>query len=416
MPRQAKGLTAAKVKNAKPGKYFDGRNLKLLVRSEGSKSWSFVFTRDGKKREMGLGSVRQGVTLAKARELARAALEQHLTGIDPLAVKKGGRAAARANAILSPNFEKCALDYIEAHRSAWSNKVHAEQWEQSLRDYANPVIGRMTVGDIKVAHIVSVLTPLWLTKPTTARRLRGRIEKVLGRAKALGLRDGPNPAAWKENLDALLPKLSKVQRVQKHHAAMPYETLGDFMAELRAIDGVAARALEVTVRCAVRTSDTRLATWAEVDLAKRVWVVPAPRMKMGVAHWVPLDDRSVAILQELAQTRNGEFIFQIDGAPLSEDKLLRLLQCDMNRPDATVHGMRASFRTWCSERTSFPREVAEISLAHGNKDKIEAAYDRAEFREHRRQLATMWGEFLAKPSSRPAGDVVAFIGREKHAG
>jgi integrase len=411
MPRQARGLTAAKVKSAKPGKYFDGRNLKLLVRSEGSKSWSFVYTRDGKKREMGLGSVRRGVTLAKARELARNALDLHLAGADPLSVKQG-RHAARANAITAPAFEKASLDYVEAHRSAWADG-EAEQWEQSLRAYVFPTLGAMPVASIEVSHIVAVLQPIWTAKATTARRVRGRIERILGRAKALKQRSGENPAVWKDNLDALLPKRSKTQRAQKPHAMMPYEVLGDFMAELRATEGAAARALEYTVRCAARTGETRLATWAEVDLGKRQWIVPAERMKMGIAHWVPLDDRSIEILQEMAATRRGDLIFQVDGAPLDRDAMRRLLQQGLTRPTATPHGMRATYRTWCSERTSFPREVAEISLAHGNRDKVEAAYNRAEFREHRRQLSAAWGAFCSRPSGRPAGDVVAFIGRAR---
>jgi integrase len=415
MPRHVtKRLTAATVKHAKPGKYFDGDNLKLLVKSERAKSWSFVYTPhggDGKKREMGLGSIRQGVTLAKARQAARDALDLHLTGVDPLSVKQSRR-AAHANAITAPTFLKAAADYIEAQRSGWADG-EAEQWEQQFRDYAFPILGAMPVADIAVAHVKAVLQPIWVDKYETARRVRSRIEKVLGCCKTLNQRTGDNPAAWKENLENLLPKRSKAQRVKKkNHAAMPYRDLGDFMIELRAVDGVIARALEFTIRCAARAGETRLATWAEIDQAKREWVVPAERMKKGVEHRVPLDDRSIAILQEMFQTRRGDFIFQVDGAELGEDDMLRLLQRGLKRPGATVHGMRATFKTWVQEKaSSYPNDVSEMALAHGNKDATEAAYARAEFREQRRQLAEAWGAFCSAPSIRPTGTLLDFSRR-----
>jgi integrase len=410
MPRRAKGLSAAAVQKAKPGRYFDGDGLVLTVRGPEAKYWSLRYRKDGKLREMGLGPAagRRAVTLAQARRLARDLFDQHRDGADPLATKAGSHAAARLNAIATPTFEKAALDYIEANRPAWSNKRHVEQWEQSLRDYAYPIIGQMPVGAVEVAHVEAVLKPIWNEKRTTASRVRGRIEKVLDRAKTLKQRSGENPAAWKGNLDSLLPKLSKVQRVQAHHAAMAFEVLGDFMTELRAIDGVVARALEFAVRTAARAGEVRFATWAEVDLAKRQWIVPAARMKMGIEHRVPLDARSIEILQELARTRNGDLIFQVDGESIGKDDMLQLLQRDMHRSDATVHGFRATFRTWIDEKTSFRREVAEISLAHGNRDRVERAYARATFTEQRRQLADAWGAFCDMPSSKPTGDVIAF--------
>jgi integrase len=412
MPRRAKGLSAAAVQKAKPGRYFDGDGLVLTVRGPEAKFWSLRYRRDGKLREMGLGpaSGRRAVTLAQARRLARDLFDQHKDGADPLATKNGSRAAARANAIAAPTFEMAARAYIEAHAPGWSIG-EAEQWMQSLRDFAFPILGAMPVISIEVSHVVAVLTPIWTEKATTARRVRGRIERVLGRCTALKQRTGLNPAALKDNLDALLPRRSKLARHQVHHAAMPYEALGDFVTELRAVDGPVARALEFTVRCAARAGETRFAVWSEIDFAKRQWIVPATRMKMGIAHTVPLDDRSIEILQEMSRTRNGDFVFQIDGEPLTRDAMLRLLQRDMRRSDATVHGFRASFRTWIDERTNVKREVAEIALAHGNKDKVEAAYARAEFREQRRQLSDSWGAFCSMPSIRTSGDVVAFIGR-----
>jgi integrase len=343
--------------------------------------------------------------LAQARRLARDLYDQHKDGADPLASKAGSRAAARANAILAPTFEMATFAYIEAHRSGWSDGEVA-QWEQSLRDFAFPILGVMPVSTIDVPHIVAVLQPIWTSKATTARRVRGRIERVLGRATVLKQRDGLNPARWRENLDELMAKRSKAARVQQSHAMLRHDALGDFMIELRAVDGMIARGLEFCIRTATRTGETRFATWAEIDLTKREWIIPAAKMKMGIEHRVPLDDRCIEILQGLA--RNGDFIFQVDGEPLGSDDMLRLLQRDMKRRDATVHGFRATYRTWISEKTNFKREVAEVSLAHGNKDKVERAYQRAEFRAQRRQLSDAWGAFCSMPSVRPSGDVVAF--------
>jgi integrase len=409
MPRRAKGLSAAAVQKAKPGRYFDGDGLVLTVRGPDAKYWSLRYRKDGKLREMGLGPAagRRGVTLAQARRLARDLFDQHKDGLDPLASKAGNHAAAGLNAITAPTFERAAIDYIEAHRSGWSDGETA-QWEQSLRDHAFPILGKMPVASIDVPHIVAVLEPIWVEKSTTARRVRGRIERILGRAKVMKQRSGENPARWEENLKELMAKRAKAARVPQHHAMMHYDEIGDFMIELRTIDGVVARCLEFAVRCAARAGEVRFATWAEVDLAKREWTVPAARMKMGIEHKVPLDARSVEILQELARTRDGDFIFQIDGEPIGKDDMLQLLQRKMRRRDATVHGFRATYRTWIDERTSFKREVAEISLAHGNRDKVEAAYARAAFREQRRQLADAWGAFCDMPSVRPSGDVIAF--------
>jgi integrase len=423
MPRRAKGLTAVAVRKAKPGRYFDGDGLVLTVRGPEAKFWSLRYSQGSKLREMGLGPAvgRRAVSLADARRKARDLYDQHKEGHDPLASKAGGK-AARANAILAPSFEKVALDYIEAHRSSWTNKVHAEQWLVSLQQYVFPKIGRLPVADIQVVHIVDVLLPLWAEKLPTAMRVRGRIEKVLGRAKALKLREGENPARWRENLDALLPRQSKDQRVQQHHAAMPYSLIGGLMAELRDIERflrkplsprerrrhqqalVAARALEFAVLTCARANEVRGAAWHEIDLAEAVWRVPAERMKTGVEHVVPLSARAVAILRECERRRNGDFVCQIDGEQLPREAMLRLLQRDLKRHDATVHGFRSSFADWRGERTSYPSEVAEAALAHVVSDKTIAAYKRTTFFDRRRQLMDEWAKFCSQPG-RTSGNV-----------
>src|SRR5271156_2901952 len=306
MPREAKGLSAVAVQKAKPGRYFDGDGLVLTVRGPDAKYWSFRFWQDGKLREMGLGSAtgKRAVTLKQARRKAEDCFELHKAGTDPLAARKS-KAAIHANAILSPTFQKVAIDYIEANRSSWSNGKHAEQWLRSLQQYVFPKIGQLPVADIQVSHVEAVLLPIWNDKRVTARRVRGRIEKILGAAKVKKLRDGENPAAWEENLDSLLPVESKNQRAQKqHHAAMPYSQISNLMAELRGVEMihpeellklspydaanlkrkrdlafVAAAALQVTILCAARACEKLSAKRDEVDLGEKVWTVPAEKMK-----------------------------------------------------------------------------------------------------------------------------------------
>ena len=429
MPKRARGLTAVGVQKAKVGKYCDGSGLWLTVRAPDAKYWSFRFKPPGGKlREMGLGAAcgPRAVSLAEARRKARDLFDDlHRNGLDPLAIKTGSRAAKRANAILSPDFRKVAIDYIEAHRAGWTNQDHANQWLSSLTDYAFPVIGSVPVADIEVAHIESVLLPIWNEKPTTARRLRGRVEKILGRAKVLGLRAGANPASWRENLDALLPKLSKDQRTQQHHNALPYREIGDFLTRLRAVKpaaktgisaeeqrrretamAVTARALEFTILCAARANETLGARWDEIDFEQRLWTVPGSRTKTGLEHAVPLSARAVEILRECEKQRSGDFVFQIDGKPLTKDAMLRLVQYDLKRRDATVHGFRSTFADWRAERTNYPSEVAEAALGHADANKVRSAYQRTTFFDLRKQLMTEWAAYCGKPSIKDSGKKV----------
>lgn len=419
MPKRARGLTAVGVQKAKPGRYFDGDGLVLTVRGPDAKYWSLRYRQGSRLREMGLGPAAgsRALTLAQARRKARDYYDQHKAGIDPLAVRTGSRAAKRANAILSPDFRKVAIDFIEAHRAGWTNEDHTNQWLSSLTDYVFPLIGSVPVADIEVAHIESVLLPIWNEKPTTARRLRGRIEKILGRAKVLGLRSGANPAAWRENLDVLLPKLSKDQRTQQHHNALPYSQIGDFLTKLRAIKPAAkigisageqqrretamqvtAFALEFTILTASRANETLGARWDEVDFEQRLWTVPGTRTKTGVEHAVPLSARAIAILRECEKQRSGDFVFQVEGRPLTKDAMLRLVQYDLKRRDATVHGFRSTFADWRAERTNYPSEVAEAALGHADANKVRSAYQRTTFFDLRKQLMNEWAAYCGKPS------------------
>jgi integrase len=419
MPRHAKGVSQGKIDKGRPGRYGDGGGLYLCIKSKAVKHWLFRYVPAGAKwpREMGLGAAhgRDAVSLSDARKKARELWEIHRAGRDPLAERRAGRMAIAAASIGSGRtFKQAAIEFIELHRGAWRNARHALQWEVSLTDYVYPAIGALSVDVISTAHVAALLTPIWTEKPETASRIRGRIEQVLGREKALGHRSGENPARWKENLASILPRHSKVKRIQ-HYAAMPARELGDFMAKLRADDSVIARALEFLVLTCTRTVEVRGARWGEIDLDAKVWTIPAERMKAGREHRVPLSSRAVEIVHEM-QARHvaGDFVFagRSSGASLLHTSLLKLLR-EMGIADATVHGFRSTFGDWASASTSFASEVAELMLAHTVGDETERAYRRGDLLEKRFQLAEAWAEFCARPSIDGGEKVIPIRGGKK---
>jgi integrase len=415
MPRRAKGLSAAKVSKAKPGRYGDGNGLYLLVRGPTAKFWSFRYVKAGRMREHGLGPAtgKNAVSLAEARKRARDLHDIHREGRDPLAERAAGLGETRA-AAKGRTFEAAAEDYIATYRDSWRSGVHARQWSATLRTYAYPKIGRMLVSDIATAHVVDVLSPIWNTKPETASRVRSRIELILAREKAMGRRSGENPAAWKENLVAVLPKRSKVARV-KHHAAMPAKEVGDFMAKLRADSSTIARALEFCVVTCTRTSETLGARWDEIDMGEKLWIIPGTRMKSGREHRVPLSARAIEILQEMQRHQSGDHVFggiKNGIGPLSPMVLLMKLR-RMGYADYAVHGFRSTFRDWVSDSTNFPGEVAEMALAHIVSDTTERAYRRGDALEKRYALAEAWSKFCSKPSITDSAKVVNIRGRAK---
>jgi integrase len=244
--------------------------------------------------------------------------------------------------------------------------------------------------------VMKAIEPVWSTKPETAGRVRGRIERILDWAKVRGYRDGENPARWRGHLDHLLPARGKVRRV-KHHAALPYGELPAFVAALRARDAVAARALEFAILTAARTSEVLGATWSEVDLDARLWTIPAERMKAGREHRVPLGNRAVEIIRKMMTTQQNDYIFYGDRrATLSNMSLLMLLR-RMGRNDITTHGFRSSFRDWTAEQTDCPSAEAEMALAHSIGNAVEAAYRRGDMLDKRRPLMAQWGNYCAKP-------------------
>jgi len=378
-------LTARAAATAKPGRHGDGAGLYLVVAPSGARKWVYRFSFARKVTEMGLGSAHV-VSLAEARDKAHEARKMLGAGKNPIEAR---RRAAIIGAT-KPSFGAVADALIAAKQSQWRNPKHRAQWRMTLQTYATPLRSR-PVDEIDTAAVLAVLQPLWREKPETASRLRGRIEAVLDAAKAQGYRSGENPAAWRGHLAHLLPRRGILAR--GHHAAMDYRDVPAFIALLRERQALAALALEFCILTAARSGEALGAQWCEIDLAAKVWTVPAVRTKAARKHRVPLPARALAILEKLAETRTGEFVFpgQRAGKPLSATAMEMVLR-RMKQGGATVHGFRSAFRDWAGNETHFAREVAEAALAHVVGDKAEQAYRRGDALEKRRSLMAAWAD------------------------
>lgn len=366
MPRKLhNALTAVVVKNAKPGRHADGGGLHLLVKDSGARSWVFRFMLNGKTRDVGLGPAAgaDAISLAAARDRAAALRLTVKSGIDPLAERERraaeALAAAQAAQIAGITFKRVAEDYISANEEGWRNDKHRQQWRNTLSTYAYPVIGDLPVADIATAHVLQILEPIWKTKAETASRVRGRMETILDAARARGYREGENPARWRGHIAQILPARSRLTR--GHHKALPYGKIPEFVGKLRAREAVAALTLEFTILTAARTGEVIGAKWEEVDMDKKVWTVPAIRMKAGKEHRVPLSARAVEILTETMQLGKEWLFPAARGGKLSGMAMTMLLR--RMSVDVTVHGFRSGFRDWAAECTSYAHEVAEMALA-----------------------------------------------------
>jgi integrase len=405
MAKPVERLTALQAKRAsEPGLLGDGKGLYLRVGEGGAKSWVLRYMLDGRAREMGLGSY-YDLSLAEARERARSFRKMVKDGVDPIDKRRVERAARRAERAKVMTFRQCAEIYVAAHQAGWRNQKHAAQWPSTLSAYVYPHFGALPVQTIDTGLVTKALEPIWLEKPETAGRVRGRIESILDWATARGYREGENPARWRGHLENLLPRKSKVRRVE-HHPALPYAELGIFMADLRQQNGIAARALEFTILTAARTGEVIGARWDEINFTEKLWVVPSARMKAGQEHRVPLPPAALAILEDMRAIRSGDFIFSNGrgSQPISNMAMTMTLR-RMGRGGLTVHGFRSSFRDWAAERTNFAREVAEMALAHTVSDKVEAAYRRGDLFEKRRQLMSAWARYCGTATT--GADIVA---------
>jgi len=374
------------------GYHSDGGNLYLSV-TEGPNgpraSWVCQYTRGGRKRQLGLGSLTV-VTLAMARERAMAARRQLLDNIDPLAAKRQQKQHALVAAGKAVTFGDCVQRYHAAHSPKWRNQQHARSWLTSFERHV-PALGSMPVAAVDLAAVIAALEPVWATQPETASRLRGRIENVLDFAKVSGWREGDNPAAW-----SLLSKRfasSRSLRPVKHMAAMDWRTVPAFVQGLRQRTEIAAAALQFMILCWARPTEAREAKWDEVDLAEAVWIVPASRMKGKREHRVPLSDAAVAVLKRMAEIRQNQFVFPGKRGAVSKDAV-RELMLRMGRGDCTRHGFRSAAADWRAESTQFPGELQEACLAHALPDATQRAYQRGTQFAKRRKVMTAWADYL----------------------
>lgn len=394
MPRIARELSPLEVSRLRsPGHHTVGvvPGLALQVSATGTRSWVLRVKIGDRRRDMGLGPF-PAVTLAQAREKAREARERIDQGEDPILARELAQSALRAAQARTLTFEEATAKFIAGKRAEWKNEKHAQQWAATLETYAFPVIGPLDVAHISQAHVLRILEPVWTEKTETASRVRGRIENVLDWAAARGHRSGDNPARWKGHLDKLLAAPKKIKKVA-HQPAVPIDDAPAFYAALAERDGIAARALQFAMLTAARSGEVRGATWAEIDLERALWTVPASRMKAGTEHRVPLSPAALALLKGLPRIEGTDVVFPAPRlGPLSDAALSAVMQ-RMGSP-YVPHGLRSTFRDWVSERTEFPRDLAEKALAHTLDSKTEAAYRRGDMLERRAAMMAVWAEFL----------------------
>jgi len=344
---------------------------------------------------MGLGSFNY-VSLAQARQHAIEGKRLVINGKDPIEERKKEQIKVQLKQTRNMTFKEIAEACIAAKAPEWKSAKHSQQWSNSLEAHAFPILGEMPISDISTDLILKVLEPIWITKAETASRIRQRIETIWDYGKARNYVSGENPARLRGHLDKILSKTAKVKRV-RHFPALPYEDMGIFLQELRQRKGYSALALEFLILTAARTGEIIGAKWAEIDLEKKVWIVPADRMKMGKEHRVPLCSRAIEILTNITSNRNPEehvFSGWKQNTGLSNNALLALLK-KMGRSDITAHGFRSTFRDWAAEEAyTFANETIELALAHAIKNKAEAAYRRGDQLERRRELMTAWSEYI----------------------
>ena len=374
-----------------------GPGLYLQVSSSGTKSWIYRFKSPltKKQREMGLGS-QSVIGLAEARELAREQKRLVTLGADPIEQRKLIQKSKALEQARYVTFQEVAEACIEAKSHEWRNAKHAQQWSNSLKQYAYPVLGELPLSDISTDLVLKVVEPIWISKTETASRVRQRIETIWDYGKARNYVDGENPARLKGHLDQLLAKTSKVRKV-RHFPALPYDQIGNFMNSLRNRSGFSALGLEFLILTAGRTGEVIRAKWSEFDMEKAIWTIPADRMKAGKEHRVPLTHRAIEILSSISSNRNPEeYVFSgwKQNTGLSNNAFLALLK-KMRRTEITAHGFRRTFRDWAAEEAhQFSNETLELALAHTIKNKAEAAYRRGDQLERRRELMKEWATYI----------------------
>jgi integrase len=388
MPKIAKEMHALGVKNlTKSGLHAVGgvSGLYLSVGDKGSRSWILRTMIGSKRHDIGLGSY-PSISLAMARTKSTEIKESIKNGENPIALRR------QKKSLIEWTFKRCADEFIKMHRDSWKNLKHGQQWVNTLDTYVNPIIGDLHVRDIDVGHVLAVIEPDWKTKNETMVRIRNRIELILSWAAVRGYRPIENPARWRGNLDATLPKPSTVNK-RTSHKSLPFEQIQSFIAQLRNLENMSARCLELLIATATRSGEAREAQWVEFDLENAIWTIPASRMKAGREHRVPLNSIAINLIRELPRFEGNDFLFQgSNNKPLSDMALTQLLR--RMKVNAVPHGFRSTFTVWAAEKTTYPSELREMALAHAVKNKTEAVYQRGDLFERRINLMNDWASFI----------------------
>ncbi len=403
-----------------PGYYYDASTPGLALQVTAGKSgpcrsFKFLYRSpiSGKRRDKGLGSTAR-TALADARQKVATYREMMGRGIDPLVAAAEHKAAQLRMRATSLTFGEAVDQCIETKAPEWRNTKHRQQWRNTLTTHAKPLL-ILPIRDVDSPAVLSVLEPIWTSKPETASRVRQRIETVLDWATARKYRSGENPARLKGNLGPLLPRTSKIKRV-RHHPALPIDQINAFVQALHARPSVSALALEFLILTAARTSEVRLAVWDEVNFEARTWTIPPTRMKSGREHRVPLSDRAAEILKIQSKFDTSNFIFPGQSrngkGGLSDGALLQLIRGLSGYETYVPHGFRSTFRDWAAERTNFAGETVELALAHTIRNQTESSYRRGDQLEKRRRLMQAWSTFIATSKTDGASAVVAISSRK----
>jgi integrase len=382
------------------GKYGDGANLWFVVSDSGTAKWVLRLQVAGKRREMGLGAYPM-VSLKQAREDARKHTASAKGGTDPINVRSAQKVKART----TPSFGECATAFIDNLRGSSRNAKHIQQWRNTITQYCPQMLG-LSVDSITQEHVLSAVLPIWKTKHTTAKRLLGRIDQVLGYATAAKWREGQNPAIYRGALEYLLPK---VRHTVRHHPSLPWQQAPIFWQTLGSQIGIARDALGFLALTAARSAEVRFMTWREISINERTWTVPGNRIKGGVTHTVPLSDFAIKILENQPKGKPDDIVFNMRAGKAMSDMTLGAVIKRMNNkredsqrfrdPDGRgvcPHGFRSTFRMWAAEESGFPREVAEFALAHKLPDAVEAAYQRSTLFVKRAEMMQAWANYLLK--------------------
>ncbi|MBE0705018.1 MAG: tyrosine-type recombinase/integrase [Afipia sp.] len=384
-----KALSTVRINSIKSkGRFADGNGLYLVVDPSGAKRWVLRTMVRGKRRDIGLGGLKL-VSLAEAREKAAEFRKMAREGGDPVAERRKATKTA-------PTFKEAAKAVYESYKAAWKNPKHVAQWISSMEAYAFPIIGTLRVDEIETTDVMRVLSPIWLSKPETARRVRQRMKSTLDWAKASGFRSGDNP------VDGVTSGLPKHTDRDNHFQAIPYKEVPKFVVALRDsnTNEIVRLAFELLILTATRTNEVLNADWAEIDLKKKVWTIPGSRMKTSQEHRIPLSSRALELFKRAQKIGNEEGIVfpgRDSKKPLSN--MAFLMSIRRMGLDFTAHGFRSAFRDWAAETTNYPRDVCEMALAHSIKNKTEAAYRRGDLFEKRKELMKSWDRFIVgKPT------------------